>query len=253
MQPRESAFHDPAGRAQTAAMRRSTLGEVGRDAASPQRVTMRVGIVAAITLHPIRPETRVTHPAGNRRDPLHQHQQLSHIVAMCSRKNRRQWQALRVGDEVVLRPGLAPVRGIGARLRPPKTARTEDESTTARDQSIRSAACNRANNVRWILSQTPAFCQSRNRRQHVIPDPHPISGGRSSHGMPVLSTNRIPVSTARSSSRFRPGYRNRRRLTGKSGPITSHNSSSNTVLAMKVPPSHGPKITNQQHVEHSFC
>ena len=40
--------------------------------------------------------------------------------------------------------------------------------------------------------------------QQVMPDPHPISWGRSSQGMPVLRTNRIPVRHFRSSIRGAP-------------------------------------------------
>ena len=44
-----------------------------------------------------------------------------------------------------------------------------------------------------IFCQTPAACQSRRRRQQVVPLPPPISWGRYSHGIPLLSTNGMPV------------------------------------------------------------
>ena len=75
------------------------------------------------------------------------------------------------------------------------TARRLAESRLARDQSICPfcpSSCCRALRTR---SQTPACCQSRRRRQQVIPEPHPISRGRSSQGIPVLRTNTIPVRT----------------------------------------------------------
>ncbi len=43
------------------------------------------------------------------------------------------------------------------------------------------------------LDQTPASFQSWSRRQQVMPQPQPISAGRSSQGMPVLRTKRMPV------------------------------------------------------------
>jgi hypothetical protein len=52
----------------------------------------------------------------------------------------------------------------------------------------------------------PAVAQSRSRRQQVIPLPQPISWGRYSQGMPVFSTNKIPVSAARSGTRGRPPF-----------------------------------------------
>jgi hypothetical protein len=81
MRPGESAFDDPASRAQTAAMWRSTLGQIRRDAAGAQLVTMRIGIVTTIALHPIRPAARVTYATGDGRDAFDQHQQLGHVVA----------------------------------------------------------------------------------------------------------------------------------------------------------------------------
>ena len=42
---------------------------------------------------------------------------------------------------------------------------------------------------------------SLRRRQQVIPDPQPISFRSISQGMPLFSTNRMPLSTARSSIR----------------------------------------------------
>ena len=45
---------------------------------------------------------------------------------------------------------------------------------------------------------TPAACQSRKRRQQVMPLPKPRDGGRFSQGMPVSRTNNIPLSAASS-------------------------------------------------------
>ena len=254
MQPAEGALHHPAMNTQAAAMRGQTACQDGGDAAHPQRLPVRFGVVSPVALHPLGSAAGVTDAPAEGRDGVHQQQQLGHVVPVRPGENRGQGKAVGVRDEMMFRPGLAAVRGIGARLTPPKTARTDAESTTARDQSIRSAPCNRVNNIRWTLSQTPAFCQSRNRRQHVIPEPHPIARGRSSHGMPVFNTNRIPLNTARSSNRFRPGYRKRRLFgRGNNGAISAHNASSNIGLAMEVPPFHGHKISNTNHEEHSFC
>jgi hypothetical protein len=67
------------------------------------------------------------------------------------------------------------------------------------------------------------------RRQHVIPEPQPISGGNMPHGMPERSTNRIPVSAARSETLGRPnvdvGF-------GSIGSIRAHNLSSISGFAI---------------------
>src|SRR3954453_20668965 len=52
----------------------------------------------------------------------------------------------------------------------------------------------------------PASCQSLNRRQQVMPEPQPISWGSISQGMPLFSTNRMPVRAARSSTGGRPPF-----------------------------------------------
>ncbi len=70
----------------------------------------------------------------------------------------------------------------------------------------------------------PACCQSRSRRQQVMPLPQPISAGRYSHGSPVLSTNRMPVSAARSGTGGRPPF-GQGLAGGSNGSIILHKSS----------------------------
>lgn len=117
-------------------------------------------------------------------------------------------------------------------LQPPKTARTEQLSTMARDQSIWPSRESQVNNTKCIKSQIPACCQSRRRRQQVMPDPHPNCFGSIRHGLPLRSTNRMPVRQARSCTRGRPpcGLGSEG---GRSGSIKSHNASGTSVAAMK--------------------
>jgi hypothetical protein len=53
----------------------------------------------------------------------------------------------------------------------PLLARTCEPSMTTRAQSIWPAAWSPASSRAWSWSQTPAACQSRSRRQQVIPEP----------------------------------------------------------------------------------
>jgi hypothetical protein len=89
----------------------------------------------------------------------------------------------------------------------------------------------RSNSARWSRSQTPSACQSRNRRQQVMPDPQPSSGGSISQGMPLLRTKTIPVRQARSGTLGRPplgfGF-----SFGSSGSTIVHNSSLTSGLLM---------------------
>jgi hypothetical protein len=75
-------------------------------------------------------------------------------------------------------PELSTVRRVGARLLAPPFAHTFETSSAARDQSIRSACPSSSSITRCSRSHTPASCQSRSRRQHVLPEPQPISCGR---------------------------------------------------------------------------
>ena len=113
----------------------------------------------------------------------------------------------------------------------PCTARTDELSATTREKSSLSAPRSLSCSTRCSLCHTPAFCQARTRRQHVMPEPHPISWGSISHGIPDCKTNRNPVNTRRSSSGLRPGCVLRRRLTGSSGCTISQSSSSTSSRA----------------------
>jgi hypothetical protein len=67
----------------------------------------------------------------------------------------------------------------------------------------------------------------KRRRQHVIPDLHPSSGGSICHGMPVRRTKTMPVRHARSETRGRPPF-GRGRIC-KNGWTRSHNASGSSV------------------------
>lgn len=129
-----------------------------------------------------------------------------------------------VADQMTLARALGPISGIWAglviavdRARPPAT----NQSSSERASQSSSAKC--------IRSQTPARCQSR--RQHVIPDPHPSSGGSICQGMPLRRTKTMPVRHARSETRGRPPCGRRGRI-GKKGSTRSHNRSGSNAAAI---------------------
>ena len=252
VQPAQASLHHPARRAQAAAVFGAAASQHRGDPPLAQLAPMRLGIVRAVALHAVRPLPGPTRLPGDGRNLIHQRQQLGHVVTVRRGERERQREALRVGEQVVFRAATAAVRGIAARVGPPFSARSEALSTTARDQSIWSAPRSSASSLRRIRSHTPARCQSRSRRQHVIPE-QPISRGRYSHGMPVRSTNKMPLSATRFGTGLRPGYRRRRRLGGgKCGSSSSHNPSSKIGFAMTGPPC--PAVTmpiGANHV-HSF-
>jgi hypothetical protein len=106
-------------------------------------------------------------------------------------------------------------------------ARTDELSTMVCAQLICPAACRRVSRVWCTRAHTPARCHLTRRRQQLTPEPQPISKGNAVQGIPVRSTNKIPVSACRWLIGLRPGWMRRLRLAaGSSGSTTRHRSSS---------------------------
>ena len=71
-----------------------------------------------------------------RRDGINERERLLRIVAISPGGLDCQRNAVAVADQMTLAAEFGAIGRIRARLLPPKTARTELPSTTARDQSI---------------------------------------------------------------------------------------------------------------------
>ena len=136
----------------------------------------------------------------------------------------RQGNAVTIANQVALTAPFSPICRIWPSQQPPKTARTEQLSTTARDQSIWPSRESQSSNAKWIKSQTPSCCQSRNRRQQVMPEPHPSAFGSIRQGLPLPSTKVIPARQARSVRRGRQ-FRGLGDGIGRRGSIKIHNAS----------------------------
>ena len=136
--------------------------------------------------------------------------------------------------KMALRAWFALIRRVRACALLPfftSLALTVCESKEALDQPISPASLRVSSSSLCSFSHTPAFSQSRSLRQQVIPEPQPISCGSISHCKPLLSTNAIPVSAARSDMRGLPPL-GLGGSGGNSGSITFHNSSDISGLAM---------------------
>jgi hypothetical protein len=146
------------------------------------------------------------------------------VVDVGSCQADRERDALRIGEDVTLGARLAAICRARACRRAPLLAATDALSRAARLKSIALRRPSRSRSTRWRRSQTPVLCQSRKRRQQVIPEPQPISWGSISQGIPERSTNRMPVSEARSGTRGRPplGFGG---SGGSSGSITAQRAS----------------------------
>lgn len=135
MEPRERALDDPAGAAEATAVRGVAARQLGADPAGLEIVPMRLRVVGAIALHqPGLPAWRAR-AAAQRRDPMHQGEELGHIVAMGGRDDRGQRNPPRLGEKVVFRPRLAAIGRVRSSFFPPRSARTEELSTMARARS----------------------------------------------------------------------------------------------------------------------
>jgi len=256
MQPRQRPFDDPPVYTQPAAVFGASLRKNGLDASTAKELPVRFGIIRSIPLHRVGLVAGVASASRDSRNRIDQRNQLSDIVTVRPGQSGGQRDAVGVADHVMFAPQFPSIRWIRPRLRPPKTARTDELSTTARDQSIESASESLARSTLWISCHTPFLCQSRRYRQHVIPEPQPISWGSISHGIPLRSTNRIPVNTFRRSKGLLPGYRRRRRLGGgRIGSISSHSSSETSSRLMCRPPVQRPAqyfVISAPQLE-SFC
>ena len=227
MQPGQCAFHDPPRPTEPAAMGRAALGELGVDPAAVQRVAVRLRVIAPIALNQVRLADGTTGTPAQRRDRVDQRQQLGDVVAVRGSQQRRQRDAAGLGENVVLRPRLTAIGWVRSSFFPPRSARTEALSTRARVRSSWPRWRNSASRTACSRRQTPARCHRASRRQHVLPEPQPISFGSICHGSPLRKTNRMPVNAARSGTRGRPiVFQRRRGGFGRSGSIRLHRASS---------------------------
>ena len=204
VKPGLRSLDDPAIRSESFRFGHASFGNLGFDVTKAKFTTVAARIVGFVSTDARRPSARTTHAPFDGFDRIDQRQQFGDVVLVGSRQPDGKRDAVRIDREVMFRAPFASIRGVGAGLRPPKGARTLVRSTATREKSIWSASRS-FSRITWaILSHTPAACQSRSRRQQVMPLPKPSSCGRSSHGMPVRSTKTMPLSACSSLRRGRP-------------------------------------------------
>ncbi len=174
VQPGDGSLNDPPADAEATPMRRSTPCEDRRDAPGPQAVAMGLGVVAAVALERPRLPARAPATATHCGQGVHHRVEMGDVIDVRGRYLGDEWDAARVGDEVVLGTRLAAIGWVRSSFFPPRTARTEPLSMTVQRWSRRPRRRNSARSVSWSRCHTPVRCQWTKRRQHVLPDPHPI-------------------------------------------------------------------------------
>jgi site-specific DNA recombinase len=228
---RKDYFDHPAIAAQPLAALDPAPRNAGHDVAVPTILPTVRGIIALVRVQLVGPPAGASQGPLDRRDGVQHRRQRARVGAVGRAQAERERDPLPVDQQMLLAARLAAIRRIRAGNFAPLFAGTSRLSRQARDQSIWSAMPSWSSRTRCNCSQTPASVQSRRRRQQVTPQPQPISRGSSSHGMPLCSTNRIPVRAARSGTRGRPPL-GLGGSGGSSGAITSHSSSLTSRLLM---------------------
>ena len=238
MQPGESALDDPTIAAKTLAGLDAAACDAWTDAALAKGAATTGIVVTFVEVGLVGPTPRSSTPSTQCRDRIDGG--AHHLGIMCIRRRERNCEryALLIDHEVVLGADFPSVGGIAARLGPPFGAATAEPSSATRSHLIRSSRWSASSSARHTRGHTPACCQATNRRQQVVPEPHPSSRGSSLQGIACRSTNSIPVRAARSSTRGRPPRRLPRRFCfGRCGAMIAHNSSesSSAMLAYTNP------------------
>src|SRR5262249_42551225 len=171
-------LYDPAVAAQALRGLNPPACNPRRDASLPQSLALRRCIVGLIGMQLGRPLTR---PPVGTFDRLHSVQGDFHQLAVRDigpREGNGQRNPLPVDHNMALRARFAAIRWIRAGRWAPRGAGTVAESIAARVQSIWSASPKAFNKVWCTFCQIPWACQSRSRRQQVMPLPQPSSWGK---------------------------------------------------------------------------
>ncbi len=202
--PGMGAFDHPAMLAEPVVLLDATASDPGSHAPLAQMPAASREVVSLIRVKLVGAASRAAIESWHARDGVNEHLEHHRVVTIGTGDHQRQRHAAPIYDEMALATELAAICWIRPRLLAPRGLATVAPSTLARLQSIWSCSRRRLSRAKCSRSQTPLACHSRRRRQHVMPLPKPSSLGRSSHGIPVCRTNRMPLSAARSSTRGRP-------------------------------------------------
>ena len=222
--PGQRALDHPAVAAQAGAALNASSGDAGDDAPSLTGLSAVGEVVGLVRVEFGWPSARPAAALADRRNGVDHALKALAVVGVRRAEREREGDAARIGENVPLCPRPPAIRRIGAGLFAPLFAGTLALSSAARLQSMALARPRRSSRTWCRRCQTPARCQSRRRRQHVIPEPQPISAGNISQGMPLFSTKRMPVSAAWWEIGGRPPF-GFGRSGGISGAIRAHRSS----------------------------
>lgn len=240
--PGEGAFNHPPVAAEFLAGLDAATGNSRLDPTLATSTAAAPMVIGFVGMQLVWPSSRTTTLARDCRNSVQQLFERHTVmdVGPCQKEGKR--DAPPIGDKVTFGAGSAAIRRVRTCGTSPLFAAMDALSMQARLQSIRSASRSRRSSSPYRRSHTPAACQSRNRRQQVTPEPHPISMGSISQGMPVRSTNRMPVSAARAEIGGRPPF-SRKGADGNKGSMICQSSSE--TRGESIPPHESAPIRVQ--------
>lgn len=140
MQPCDGPFDDPAKATQSTTVTVIATRDEREDAVAPELLAMSAGVICAVAEDGDRSTTSVSERVFERRDARDQRQQLRDVVRIGAGDDGRERHAAAVGHQMMLGARARAIGGIRTRFFPAPMARMEEESTTARDQSMRNAS-----------------------------------------------------------------------------------------------------------------
>ena len=124
VQQRETLLDDPAVHAQARAMLFAAPGDNRGDPGFPDLLAVLVVVIATVGVDPIRVLAGPATAAAHRRDGLDEGHELGDVVAVPAGQRHRQRDAVRFGDQVVLRARPGTIDRARPCFGPPFSART---------------------------------------------------------------------------------------------------------------------------------
>jgi len=233
VEPCEAALDHPSVAAELLAGLDAAPGDARLDPAAQAGAPAAAMIVGFVGVQLVGSASRPAAPTRDRRHGIEQRLEWHAVVDVGPGQQKGERDAAAIRDQMAFGARPASIRRVRTCRGTPFLAAMDELSMQARLQSMRSASRSRHSSSRCRRSHTPVACQSRSRRQQVTPDPHPISAGSISHGMPLRSTNRMPVNAARAGTGGRPPF-GLGGTGGSSGSMISHSDSGKTGAG--IPP-----------------
>ncbi len=203
IEPRQCALDHPPVASQSLADVHTTAGDPGHNGAATAFGPAATMVISLVSVQLVRSAPGTSTPMPHGWHGIKGGCEHEAVMPIGSAQADPERCACPVDHNMALRARFAAIRRVRASGSAPFLAAMAQESSEARLQSSLSASARRSSRMRCRRVHTPAACQSRSRRQQVMPE-QPISAGSTSQGMPERRTKRMPARAARSSTRGRP-------------------------------------------------